>query len=119
MCWVLEVISGASAAARCVWRFLRRKYSAWKEVVLEKMRPTVGIGPPKRPTQIASYANVSIGAPGVAALLQDVTNSEATISEGLGTSQEDTIGSPANMDEPTTRRQWRMDWQEKSRFPSK
>ena len=48
-----------------------------------------------------------------------MTNPEATISEGLGTSEEDTTGSPANIGEPTARRQQRMDWQEKSMFPSK
>ena len=48
-----------------------------------------------------------------------MTDPEATISESLGRSGEDTIGSPTNIVEPTARRQWRMDWQEKSRFPSK
>ena len=44
---------------------------------------------------------------------------KAAISESLGRSEEDTTGSPANTVEPAARRQWRMDWQEKSRFLSK
>ena len=66
--------------------------------------------PPKRPTQTIGHANVSMGAPSVVALLQDVTDPEATISEREGTSKEDTTGSPTNIGEPTARRQWRMDW---------
>ena len=61
---------------------------------------------------------MSMGTPRVAALVQDVTDPEATISESLGKSEEDTTGSLANTGEPIARRQRRMDWQEKSRFPS-
>ena len=48
-----------------------------------------------------------------------MTNPEATISESLGRSEEDTTRSLANTGELAARRQRRMDWQEKFRFPSK
>ena len=83
------------------------------------VRPTACTRPPKRPTQTASHAGISMGTPRVAALVQDVTDPESTISESLGRSKEDTTRSLANIGEPTVRRQQRMDWQEKSRFPSK
>ena len=83
------------------------------------VRPTASTGPPKRPTQIASYVGISMGTSGVVALVPDVTDPEATISESLGRSEEDTIGSPTSTGEPTARRQQRMDWEEKSKFPSK
>ena len=83
------------------------------------VRPTASTEPAKRPTQIASHVGISMGTPGVVALVHDVTDPEATISENLDRSEEDTTGSPANTGEPIARRQRRMDWQEKSRFPSK
>ena len=45
--------------------------------------------PPKRPTQTASHAGVSMGASGQVALQQDITDPEATISIGERTSEED------------------------------
>ena len=60
-----------------------------------------------------------MGTPRVVALVQDVTDPKATISESFGRSEEDTTGSPAYTGEPAARRQRRMDWQEKSKFPSK
>ena len=56
--------------------------------------------PPKKPTQTEGHASVSMGALGVAALQQDVTNPEATISKREGTREEDTTGSPTNIGEP-------------------
>ena len=83
------------------------------------VRPAASTRPPKRPTQTASHVGLSMGTPGVVALVQDVTDPKATISESLDRSEEDTTGSPANTGEPAARRRRRMDWQEKSRFPSK
>ena len=83
------------------------------------VRPAASTGPPERPTQAASHIGISMGTPRVVALVQDVTDPEATISESLGRSEEDTIGSPASIVEPAAKRQQRMDWQEKSRLPSK
>ena len=83
------------------------------------VRPTASTRPPKRPTQIASHVGIAMGTPGVVELVQDVTDPEATISESLGRSEEDTPGFPINIGEPTARRQRKMDWQEKPRFPSK
>ena len=104
----------------------RRSVEAAEEQVQCMERSTSGnvrlaasTGPPERPTQATSHRGISMGTPGVVALVQDVTDPEATISESLGRSEEDTTGSPANTGEPAARRQRRMDWQEKSRFPSK
>ena len=74
------------------------------------VRPAAYTRPSKRPTQSAGHASVSIGTPRVEALVQDVIDPEASISEGLGTSKEDTTGSLENIGEPTARRQQRMDW---------
>ena len=79
-------------------------------------RLAASTGPPKRPTQVAGHVGISMGTPGV---VQDVTDPEATTSQSLGRSKEDTTGFPANTGEPVARRQQRMDWKEKSRFPSK
>ena len=68
------------------------------------VRPAASTGPPKRPTQMASHVGLSMGTPGVVALVQDVTDPEATISESLDRSEEDTTGSPANTGEPVARR---------------
>ena len=83
------------------------------------VRPAASTGATERPTQIASHVGISMGTPRVVALVQDVTDPEATISESLSRSEEDTTGSTANTGEPATKRQRRMDWQEKSKFPSK
>ena len=45
-----------------------------------------------------------MGAPSIAPLLQDVTNLEATILEWNGTSKEDTIWAPTNIDELAAKR---------------
>ena len=68
------------------------------------MRPTASTRAPKRPTQSANHVGISMGTPGVVALVKDVTDPEATISESLGRSEEDTTGSLANKGEPTARR---------------
>ena len=91
--------------------------SCMKGSIFGNVRLAASNGPPKRPTKIASFASVSMGAPSVATLLQDVTNPKATILEGEGTSKEDKTGSPTNIGELAARRQQSMDWQEKSRFP--
>ena len=83
------------------------------------VRPSASTRPPKRPTQTTSHVGVSMGTPGVAALVQNVIDPEATISESVSRNEEDTTGSLANIGEPTARRQRRMDWQKKPRFPSK
>ena len=61
--------------------------------ISENVRPTACTGPPKRLAHFASHASVPMGAPGVVALLKDMTNSEATISKGEGTSEQYTTTS--------------------------
>ena len=70
-------------------------------------------------TQIANHASVSIDTPSVVTLLEDVIDPSATISKREGLSNEDTVASPTTISEPIRRRLWRMNWQEKSVFPSK
>ena len=43
------------------------------------VRPVAYTRPPKRPIQTTSHASVSMGAPSVVALLQDMTDLEATV----------------------------------------
>lgn len=52
------------------------------------------VEPPEGPTQTANHACVSMRAPRVVALLEDVTDPEATNLNGEGTSKEDMAASP-------------------------
>ena len=72
--------------------------------------PAVSIGPSERPTQIASYASLSMDTPNAVTLLENNIYYLAIISEGEGTRKKVTTASLTNRGEPTERRQQRMDW---------
>ena len=60
-----------------------------------------------------------VNAPQLPALLEDLTDPSATISEGEGNNEEDRAPCPTSRNEPPAKRQRRVDWQEMSRFQSK
>ena len=102
-----------------------------------QISPSVTSEPPERPTQTAGHAGDSMvrqlglsvvrrSAPRrvadtsqLQALPEDLADSSATISEGDGNSEEDRAECLTSCDEPATKRQRRVDWQEMSRFQSK
>ena len=75
-----------------------------KRSTSRNVRPSASTGPPKRPTQTVGHVGVSMGGPGVAALLQNMTDLEANVLEGKGTRQEYTTRSLVNIGELATRR---------------
>ena len=99
--------------------------------------PAISTGPPERPTHTIRHAGDSMvrriglsvehrSAPGRAvdtpqlqALVEDLADPSATISEGEGNNEEDMAPCLASRNEPPAKRQQRVDWQEMSRFQSK
>lgn len=72
--------------------------------IFGNMRFVVCTEHPERPPQSVDHASVAMDTHSVAALLDDVTDSSATISKGEGTSKEDTASSPTTIGEPIARR---------------
>ena len=102
-----------------------------------KNSPVVSTRHPQRPTQTARPTADSLvrwigssvvcrsgpirvaDTPQVQALLEDLTDTLATISEGDKNSEEDKVVWPTRTNEPMAKRQRRMDWEGMSRSTSK
>ena len=89
-----------------------------------RMRTTKCIGDPlvrriRLSVESRSAPRRAVDIPQLQALLEDLADPLATISEGKGNNKEDRSACPPSTNEPPRKRQRRVDWQKMSEFHSK